>query len=100
MRAEILVGPERRRRWTAEQKLRVVREAFEGGARVAEVAPRREVSRAQIYQWRTKLGDGRSGRGGQVPLEDLARARGATRPAAVAGPAAPLGFGQVAVEAV
>lgn len=50
MRAEILVGPERRRRWTAEQKLRVVREAFEGGARVAEVARRREVSRAQIYQ--------------------------------------------------
>ena len=35
MRAEVLVGPERRRRWTAEQKLRIVGEAFEGGARVA-----------------------------------------------------------------
>ena len=56
MRAEVLVGPERRRRWTAEQKLRIVREAFERGARVAEVARRRDVSRAQIYQWRAELG--------------------------------------------
>ena len=59
MRAEVLVGPERRRRWTPEQKLRIVREAFERGARVADVARRRDVSRAQIYQWRAALEDGR-----------------------------------------
>lgn len=58
MRTEVLVGPERRRRWTAEQKLRIVREAFEIGARVADVARRRDVSRAQIYQWRAELGGG------------------------------------------
>ena len=58
MRAEVLVGPERRRRWTPEQKLRIVREAFERGARVADVARRRDVSRAQIYQWRAALEDG------------------------------------------
>ena len=56
MRAEVLVGPERRRRWTAEQKLRIVEEAFEHGVRVADVARRRDVSRAQIYQWRAELG--------------------------------------------
>src|SRR5947199_7913147 len=74
MRAEILVGPERRRRWTAEQKLRIVREAFERGARVADVARRRDVSRAQIYQWRAEVGDGRPTEAGRdivgfVPVE-------------------------------
>ena len=52
MRAEILVGRERRRRWSTNDKLRIVREAFAPGARVALVARRRDVSRSQIYQWR------------------------------------------------
>jgi transposase len=74
MRAEVLVGPERRRRWTVEQKLRIVREAFERGARVAEVARRRDVSRAQIYQWRAEFaGDAAAAAGrelvGFVPVE-------------------------------
>ena len=58
MRAEVLVGPERRRRWTVEAKLAIVRETFAPGARVADVARRRDVSRAQVYQWRRALGDG------------------------------------------
>jgi transposase-like protein len=71
MRAEILVGPERRRRWSAEQKVRIVDEAFEPGARVAEVARRRDVSRAQIYQWRAAIRDDRPVTGGVrfVPVE-------------------------------
>lgn len=59
MRAEIWVGPERRRRWSVDEKLRIVREAFAPGARVSDVARRRDVSRAQIYQWRAELRDGR-----------------------------------------
>jgi len=67
MRAEVWVGPERRRRWTVEEKVATVREAFAPGARVAEVARRRAVSRAQIYQWRAALRDGRLGAvGGEV----------------------------------
>ena len=58
MRAEVLVGPERRRRWSVEEKLRIVGEAAEPGARVADVARRHDVSRAQIYQWRAALRDG------------------------------------------
>lgn len=50
MRAEVLVGAERRRRWSVDEKLRIVREAFAPEARVAEVARRRDVSRAQIYR--------------------------------------------------
>ena len=59
MRAEILVGRERRRRWSADDKLQIVREAFAPGARVALVARRRDVSRSQIYQWRAALREGR-----------------------------------------
>ena len=67
MRAEILVGRERRRRWSADDKLQIVREAFAPGARVALVARRRDVSRSQIYQWRAALREGRlSEQGGEV----------------------------------
>jgi transposase len=67
MRAEILVGRERRRRWSADEKLDIVREAFAPGARVALVARRRDVSRSQIYQWRAALREGRlSDTGGEV----------------------------------
>jgi transposase len=67
MRAEILVGRERRRRWSAADKLEIVREAFAPGARVALVARRRDVSRSQIYQWWAALREGRlSDQGGEV----------------------------------
>ena len=56
---EVLVGPERRRRWTVAEKLAIVREAFAPGALVADVARRRDVSRAQVYQWRAALREGR-----------------------------------------
>lgn len=59
MRAEILVGCERRRRWSVAEKLRIVGEAFAPGAHVSDVALRRAVSRGQIYQWRAELRDGR-----------------------------------------
>ena len=64
MRAEIWVGPERRRRWSAGEKVRIVREAFAPGARVSDVARRRDVSRAQVYQWSAELRDGRLSDGG------------------------------------
>ena len=67
MRAEILVGRERRRRWSVAEKQSIVREAFAPGARVALVARRRDVSRSQIYLWRTALREGRLGdKGGEV----------------------------------
>ena len=69
MRAEILVGRERRRRWSAGDKLQIVREAFAPGARVALVARRRDVSRSQIYQWRAALREGRLGESGSEGVE-------------------------------
>ena len=70
MRAEVLVGPQRRRRWSIEEKLRIVGEASGPGVRVADVARRHDVARAQIYQWRSALRSGRltepSGNAGDI----------------------------------
>ena len=52
---EVLSGPERRRRWSAEQKRSIVAEAFAPGAAVCEVARRRDVVPGQIYRWRSDL---------------------------------------------
>ena len=54
-RIEVLSGPERRRRWSAEQKRSIVAEAFSPGASVCEVARRRDVVAGQIYRWRHEL---------------------------------------------
>ena len=54
-RVEVLSGPERRRRWSAEQKRSMVAEAFAPGASVCEVARRRDVRPGQIYRWRRDL---------------------------------------------
>jgi transposase len=54
-RVDVLTGPERRRRWSAEEKRSIVVEAFAAGATVSEVARRRDVVPGQIYRWRRDL---------------------------------------------
>jgi transposase len=54
-RVELFSGPERRRRWSAEQKRAVVAAAFAPGAIVTEVARRADVRPGQIYRWRQEL---------------------------------------------
>lgn len=51
----VFSGPERRRRWSEEDRVRILTEAFSPGACVAEVARRHDVSSALIYTWRSKL---------------------------------------------
>lgn len=53
---QLLSGPERRRRWSAEQKRALVTAAFAPGAIVSEVARRADVCPGQIYRWRQELG--------------------------------------------
>jgi transposase len=55
MRQEILTGPERRRRWSVDEKQRIVGEAGAEGSRVAVIARRYDITRQQIYQWRREL---------------------------------------------
>ena len=58
-RIEILTGRERRRRWSNEQKLEILRRSWAPGARVAEVSRAHDISRQQIYQWRLDYRAGR-----------------------------------------
>jgi transposase len=60
-RIEVITGPERRRRWTEEQKRAIVAETLEPGAVIAEVARRAEIRADQIYRWRKKMRAGSEG---------------------------------------
>jgi transposase len=51
-RIEILTGPGRRRRWSAEEKARIVEETLVAGTRVSEVARRWQVCPQQVFAWR------------------------------------------------
>jgi transposase len=55
---EIISGIERRRRWRLEEKLRIVAEAEVPGAVFALVARRYDVSRGQLWKWRTQVRSG------------------------------------------
>ena len=55
MRGEILVGAERRRRWSEDQKLSILAEVGVNGATVTQVAQRHEITRQQVYAWRHKM---------------------------------------------
>jgi transposase-like protein len=48
----VLSGPERRRRWTTAEKLRIVEESLAPGASVVEVARRHDVHRNLLTAWR------------------------------------------------
>lgn len=42
----------RRRRWTDDEKVRIVEESHGDGVTLAEVARRHDISRSQLYDWR------------------------------------------------
>jgi transposase len=54
MRGEVL-GVERRRRWSDEDKLSILSSIGIDGATVTQVAHRCDVTRQQIYRWRHEL---------------------------------------------
>lgn len=49
---ELLTGPERRRRWSAEEKVSMVRESFEPGKSVSSVARQHGINPNQLFGWR------------------------------------------------
>ncbi len=51
-RIEVLTGPGRRRRWSAESKAQVVAESLAPGARPSEVARRWQICSQQVFAWR------------------------------------------------
>ena len=55
-RVEVLSGTPRRRRWSAEEKARIVAESSAPGAVARMVALRHGVHPNQLYRWRRGLG--------------------------------------------
>lgn len=51
-RIEMLTGPGRRRRWSADEKAVIVAETLVPGARVSDVARRWQVCSQQVFTWR------------------------------------------------
>ena len=52
---EIITGIERRRRWSAEEKLRIVAETERADGGIAEIARRYEISRGLLWNWRSQV---------------------------------------------
>jgi transposase len=51
-RIELITGTGRRRRWSSDDKARIVAESLEPGANVSEVARRNGLSPQQLFAWR------------------------------------------------
>lgn len=51
VRSEVLSGPERRRRWSAEEKACIIAEFDAPGVRGSDVVRRHGVSRSLLYAW-------------------------------------------------
>ena len=84
--AEVISTVQRRRRWTAEEKVTILDDAFRPGGSVAAAAERNEVSRALIYLWRKQVKTG-----GLPGVTVSGHAVGAFAPVRIAvQPAAPL----------
>src|SRR6476646_2826469 len=53
MRADVL-GVERRRRWSNDEKARIVEETLAPGAKVTDIARRNDVAASVLFTWRRK----------------------------------------------
>ncbi len=85
MRYEVLGKVERRRRWSASEKLAVVMASLEPEAVVSEVARRFDVTRQQVYDWRRAARQGELGTpGGVVGFLEVVTGPATSDPAAEA----------------
>jgi transposase len=55
LRGEVLSGPERRRRWSNEEKLRVLAQSVAPGSSVSLVCRMHGISTGQLYTWRKQF---------------------------------------------
>lgn len=63
---EVRTSVERRRRWSVEEKGRIVAESFAPGANASDVARQHDISPQHLFQWRQAAKAGRL----VLPLDD------------------------------
>ena len=54
MRVEVLGGVERRRRWSRDDKMRIIEETLAPGAVVTEIARRHRIATSLVFTWRRR----------------------------------------------
>ena len=54
MRVEVLDGVERRRRWSRDDKMRIIEETLAPGAVVTEIARRHGIATSLVFTWRRR----------------------------------------------
>ena len=54
-RIKVITEPERRRRWSHEENLRLVAEAWRPGNSVSQIARQRGISASQLFGWRRQM---------------------------------------------
>jgi transposase len=78
---EVITVNERRRRWSTQEKLRIVAETEEPGTRIGDVAARHDVYPSLLSTWRRQVREGWLGTSrptGFVPVRLLAPSQEAT----------------------
>lgn len=93
-RVEVLPGPERRRRWTPEEKARIVAESLAPDAMVREVARRHGIHPNQLSGWRREL---RSAMAASEPLAGFVPISVTAAPEALSAPAVALPGGPIEI---
>ncbi len=58
VRSEVLAGPERRRRWSVEEKLRILAQCAAPGAMPSLVCREHGIGTGQLYTWRKQFRSG------------------------------------------
>jgi transposase len=104
---EIITGRERRRRWSQQDKVRIVAETNEPGSMIRAVAARHGVCESLLFTWRRQAREGLLGSALEtsvfVPVQTLASASPAVaafdgRPGPASAPRSPGARGLIEIE--
>lgn len=72
----VLSGPERRRRWSAEEKARIAEETLQPGAVVTAIARRHDVHPNLLHHWRRQARRAAAGQARFVPVRVVTTSKG------------------------
>ena len=93
VRGEVLSGPERRRRWSLEEKLRILAQSVAPGSSATLVCRLHGISSGQLYTWRRQFRTGELTGFAPVrlapPVEQLALAAAPVEPVPTSEPDRP-----------
>ncbi len=94
---EIITGRERRRQWSTADKLRIVGETHEPGARVCDVAARHGLCGSLLFAWRRQVREGllvEPGMAVFMPVQVLGTSAAAALPQSAPPPAPAAALGR------